>query len=84
MAADGSLKRAFAYTTVGLQLAVTLLVFVYAGHKLDIRFNTEPWYLIAGVVVGMVLGFYNLFKELGRLEREPKPSAANRKRRKWL
>lgn len=84
MAGNESLKRAFAYTTVGLQLAFTLLVFVYGGHKLDIRFNSEPWFLVAGVVLGMLLGFYNLFKELGSIDRDTADDRKERKRRKWL
>jgi F0F1-type ATP synthase assembly protein I len=52
-------RHAFA----GMTLAITLLVGVYAGVWVDKRWDTEPWGVLAGAVLGMVVGFYNLLKE---------------------
>ncbi len=54
----------FAHITVGLQLAITMLIFVYGGHKLDLYLNKTPLFLVIGTIVGMVLGFYHLLKNL--------------------
>jgi F0F1-type ATP synthase assembly protein I len=40
------------------------------GYWLDSRFGTQPWGLVAGVVVGMVGGLYNLVKQSLQAARE--------------
>lgn len=40
------------YAGLGMQFAVTLLLFVGAGIWLDKKLGTEPWLLIAGVLLG--------------------------------
>ena len=40
------------YAGLGMQFAVTLLVFVAAGIWVDKRLGSEPWFLIAGVMLG--------------------------------
>jgi F0F1-type ATP synthase assembly protein I len=59
-----SAKSAFAYASVGIQLAVTILIFVIGGYKLDQYYKMTPVFLISGTVLGMVIGFYSLLKEL--------------------
>ncbi|PKL18655.1 MAG: hypothetical protein CVV49_05075 [Spirochaetae bacterium HGW-Spirochaetae-5] len=54
----------FANITIGLQLAITMLVFVYGGHRLDLYFDKSPLFLVIGTASGMVLGFYHLLKDL--------------------
>jgi len=54
----------FANITIGLQLAITMLVFVYGGHKLDLYFDKSPLFLAIGTALGMALGFYHLLKDL--------------------
>ena len=43
-------------------LAVPILLFAFLGRWLDRRWETEPWLLLAGCVLGMVVGFYHFFK----------------------
>jgi len=40
------------YAGLGMQFAVTLLVFVAIGIWCDKKLGTEPWLLIAGVFLG--------------------------------
>ena len=47
----------------GLTFAVILLAGVFAGLWVDKRWGTDPWGVLAGAVLGMVLGIYNLIKE---------------------
>jgi F0F1-type ATP synthase assembly protein I len=54
----------FAHITIGLQLGITMFIFVYGGHRLDLYFNKSPLFLIVGTVLGMCIGFYHLLKEL--------------------
>lgn len=66
------------YLTIGLELAVVLLVFIFLGRYLDSRWGTEPWLLITGAAVGFIAGFYNLFRTLSRLNGSEKKKEEER------
>jgi hypothetical protein len=40
----------------GTSLAVVLLSGLYWGHRLDLRWGTGPWCLLAGGAVGLAVG----------------------------
>jgi len=77
----------FANITIGLQLAITMLVFVYGGHRLDLYLDKSPLFLVIGTVLGMALGFYHLLKDLQVTEKkgdEVKDEEKHMKKRvKW-
>lgn len=54
----------FANLTIGLQLAITVFIFVYGGYRLDLYYNKTPLFLICGTIFGMGLGFYHMMKNL--------------------
>lgn len=71
--------------TIGMQLAITILVFVYAGYRLDLYYDRSPLFLGAGTIIGMCIGFYHLFKELADLNRREKEAEkeGSGERKKW-
>ncbi len=72
----------FAHITIGIQLAITILLFVFAGQWLDRHFDKSPLFLIIGTALGMSIGFYHLLKDLqGEEHKEQK--IKERKRIKW-
>lgn len=78
-----------AYSTIGLQLAITILLFIYVGYKADEHFRSSPWLFILSVALGMTAGFYNLIRELKNIDRivENRPrgdAQEEEKRTKWL
>lgn len=75
----------FANITVGMQLAIIILVFVYGGYKLDLHFDKSPVFIGIGTVLGMVIGFYHLFKELADMNKREKEAQQSEKqvRKKW-
>lgn len=80
-----------AYSTIGIQLAITILVFLYGGFLLDKHFNSSPVFVVIGTIIGMGAGFYNLMKSLSELDRLLKRSqqgdnnnSSGSKRRKWM
>jgi len=78
-----------AHITVGLQLAITVLVFVFGGYKLDTYYHKSPLFVALGAFIGMGIGFYSLLKELNsisRREKEKKESSGDedKKRIKWM
>lgn len=52
------------YAGIGLQLAASVLIFLFIGQWLDERFGTEPWLLLAGVFIGAGAGFYSIYWQL--------------------
>ncbi len=75
----------FANITVGMQLAIIILIFVYGGYRLDLHFDKSPLFVGIGTVLGMVIGFYHLFKELDSMaKREKEAKKADKPvRRRW-
>jgi len=85
--AKNTTRSVMAYSGIGLQLAGTILVFVYGGYRLDVYRSSSPVYLVAGAVLGLSIGFYSMIKELGALEKRLKGQAEEEEkktRRKWL
>jgi F0F1-type ATP synthase assembly protein I len=70
----------FTYSTIGLQLAVTILLFILGGYKLDEHLNRAPVFTTIGAAVGMVIGFYHLIKELQGIDRKEKEERKERKK----
>lgn len=64
------------FLTLGLQLALTVVVMFFAGRWLDGVCNTAPWLMIAGTIVGVVgslIKFIRTALELGeRADNETK------------
>ncbi|HEV2146958.1 MAG TPA: AtpZ/AtpI family protein [Longimicrobiaceae bacterium] len=53
------------YMGVGLQFALSILVFLYAGRWLDEKLGTSPWLLMLGVFVGFGAALYSIVRKLG-------------------
>jgi ATP synthase protein I len=52
------------FAGVGLQFAVSILVFVFAGQWLDRKLGTAPWLLMLGVFLGAGASFYSMYRKL--------------------
>ncbi len=78
----GTTQVVFAHLTIGIQLAITILIFVLGGNWLDNRYQTSPVFLALCTIAGMVIGFYHLMKQLAHVDsKEEKKS--EEKRVKW-
>ena len=51
-------------TTIGTELAITVLLGFYGGRALDNWLDTEPWFLVAGVLAGVALGILGIVKTM--------------------
>ena len=49
-------------TTLGAEFAVSEILGAWFGFWLDKKCGTSPWFLLAGVCVGFVLGFYIILR----------------------
>ncbi len=64
MEEKGSAPGASDLAGVGLQFAVSILLFVFAGQWLDRRLGTGPLFLVLGVFLGAGGSFYSMYRKL--------------------
>jgi ATP synthase protein I len=62
------------YAGVGLGFAASILLFFFLGQWADRRLGTDPWLMIAGVALGLVAGFWSMYR---RLVVEPRDRAGS-------
>lgn len=70
----------FTYSTIGIQLAATVVLFIVGGYKLDEHLNKSPVFTTIGAAVGMLIGFYHLIKELQDIDGKEKKERKERKK----
>ncbi|MCJ7663127.1 MAG: AtpZ/AtpI family protein [Desulfobacterales bacterium] len=66
------LRQIASYSTVGLEMGLSVAVGAIGGYYLDKWLKTEPWLLIIFLIFGAIAGFRSLYRALKRLERENK------------
>ena len=54
------------FAGIGLQFAVTIVLFAFAGIWLDRRLGTSPWLIIVGAFGGAALGFWEMYRKMIR------------------
>ncbi len=61
---NGAFTALAVTTTIGTELAITVLLGFYGGRALDNWLDTEPWFLVAGVLAGVALGILGIVKTM--------------------
>lgn len=79
-----SSKLVFQHVTIGLQMAITVFIFVYGGYLLDNRFSTTPLLVSVGAFVGMGAGFYNLIRQVTAQSAMKDSDAGDSDRDRWM
>jgi F0F1-type ATP synthase assembly protein I len=51
------------YSGAGLELAGATAGLALLGYWIDGKYDSAPWAMLAGVIIGIVGGLYNLIKE---------------------
>lgn len=74
-----TMKEVGPYLGLGIELAVTLLVFIFIGQYLDKRWDTDPWLFLACAALGFIIAFYNFFKTISRLNDRDSKGGTNSK-----
>lgn len=54
---------------LGVQLVISILLFLYLGKWLDGKLGTDPFLLVVGVFVGAAVGIYNMYHMLTAAQR---------------
>jgi F0F1-type ATP synthase assembly protein I len=66
------------FLTMGLQLALTVVIFFFLGRWLDEKFDTRPWLMMAGLVIGTVGGFINFIRTAASMGKQADHEAEER------
>ena len=67
---DNWLSEYAEYISLGAEIAGVIAVPVFLGYGLDYYFETSPWLLLAGCLVGMVNFFILIFNVSERLNKK--------------
>ncbi len=64
--------RIGAWSAIGFEFAVSVVLFFLGGRWLDANLGTDPWLSVAGAMLGVLVGVYlmvrALLRDLGRRE----------------
>ena len=63
-------SSAASFAGLGIQLVISILLFLYLGQWLDKKFGTDPMLLVVGVFAGAALGIYNMYHVLTAAHRK--------------
>jgi F0F1-type ATP synthase assembly protein I len=58
------------FAGVGLQFAVAIIAFLYAGQWLDNKLGINGLFTIVGVFVGGGAAFYNMYRKISAAQRQ--------------
>jgi ATP synthase protein I len=50
--------------TMGLNLAICIIVGLAAGIYLDGLLETQPWLTVAGIILGVISGLWSVYKKI--------------------
>ena len=61
-----NLRQAGPAATAGYTLLGAIIMLGGIGYAVDARCGTSPWFLLAGLLLGVVFGFFELAKVIWR------------------
>lgn len=63
-------KTIIKWSGLGVEFAGVIILFCYFGYKLDEKFQTSPWFLLAGFFLGFIGMLYIIIKDTRNLWRD--------------
>jgi ATP synthase protein I len=64
------IKQIASYSTLGLEMGLSVAVGAVIGYYIDKWLKTEPWFLIVFLLFGVIAGFRSLYRAAKRLQKE--------------
>ena len=61
-----SLRKSGPAAVAGYTLLAAIMVLGGIGYAVDVWFETSPWFLVAGLLLGIIVGFFELAKIIWR------------------
>jgi F0F1-type ATP synthase assembly protein I len=75
----GSLGAAGKHAGLGLQFALSIILFLYVGRWVDRKLGTDGPFLLLGVFVGAGAAFYSMYRSLMADQRREEAEKAAQK-----
>ena len=69
------------YLTLGIQLAITVVVMFFVGRWCDERFSTAPWLMITALAFGCTGGLIKFIRTVTNLAHEDDERAKGKNRK---
>jgi len=69
------------YAGHGLQFAISIIVFLYAGQWLDRKLGTAPWLMLLLMFVGAGASFFSMYRKLMAAQERDEAERRARKER---
>lgn len=66
---SGAMELLYTAGTIGLHLVSATFVGLAMGYFLDMWLGTSPWLLVIFLILGIVAGFRDIFREARRIHR---------------
>jgi ATP synthase protein I len=66
------IRQIASYSTLGLEMGLSVAAGAIIGYYLDKWLHTEPWLLIVFLIFGAIAGFRSLYRALKRMQQEDK------------
>lgn len=63
-------KTLAVYSTIGIELALSVLLGLWAGHWLDEKFSTNGGFTLGGFLIGAIAGFRSIYRAAVKMQRE--------------
>ena len=60
------LKGSAGWSTIGLQMVLAFVIFAWVGQWIDSRYETDPWGVLGGCLLGFISVIIQALKESGR------------------
>jgi ATP synthase protein I len=68
--------NALSASSVGLELGIAVILALLGGMWLDTELGTSPWFMLVGLVIGLIAGFRNVLRAVERSDRAAAREAA--------
>jgi len=66
---NGFIGQLARLSTIGIELAVSIVIGLAFGLYLDKKFDTSPWLTLIFLVLGIIAGYRNIFREIKKIDR---------------
>jgi len=69
---NSSFAAAGPYLNIGYFFMASMFIFGFVGHLIDKKYQFNSIFLLAGLFVGLIFGFYNMYKVISQMEKKSK------------